>query len=45
MAEFYRQLKANPNKAVELRQAMLIRLKKQPDNFEWATFTLMGEAE
>ena len=45
MAEFYRQLKANPNKAVALRQAMLIRLKKQPDNFEWATFTLMGEAE
>jgi CHAT domain-containing protein len=40
MPEFYRQLKANPNKAAALRQAMLMRLKAQPEELDWAAFTL-----
>ncbi|MEG4939571.1 CHAT domain-containing tetratricopeptide repeat protein [Microcoleus sp. F4-D5] len=45
MAEFYRQLQQNPNKAQALRQAMLITMKKHPDPRDWAAFTLIGEAE
>jgi CHAT domain-containing protein len=45
MIEFHRQLKINPNKAVALRQAMLITMKQHPDPADWAAFTLVGEAE
>jgi len=45
MAEFYRQLQQNPNKAQALRQAMLITMKKHPDPRDWGAFTLIGEAE
>ena len=45
MAEFYRQLQQNPNKAQALRQAMLITMKKHPEPRDWAAFTLIGEAE
>ncbi|MEG4355793.1 CHAT domain-containing protein, partial [Microcoleus sp. Aus8_D1] len=45
MAEFYRQLQQNPNKAQALRQAMLITMKMHPNPEDWAAFTLIGEAE
>jgi CHAT domain-containing protein/tetratricopeptide (TPR) repeat protein len=45
MAEFYRQLQQNPNKAQALRQAMLITMKMHPQPQDWAAFTLIGEAE
>ncbi|MEG4212146.1 tetratricopeptide repeat protein [Microcoleus sp. S13_B4] len=45
MAEFYRQLKKNPNKAQALRQAMLMTMKMHPTPKDWAAFTLIGEAE
>jgi len=45
MAEFYRQLQQNPNKAQALRQAMLIMMKKHPEPRDWGAFTLIGEAE
>ncbi|MEG4458491.1 CHAT domain-containing tetratricopeptide repeat protein [Microcoleus sp. N9_A1] len=45
MAEFYRQLQLNPNKAQALRQAMLITMKMHPNPQDWAAFTLIGEAE
>ena len=45
MAEFYRQLQQNPNKAQALRQAMLITMKKHPEPRDWGAFTLIGEAE
>ena len=45
MAEFYRQLQQNPNKAQALRQAMLITMKKHPEPRDWAGFILIGEAE
>jgi len=45
MAEFYRQLQQNPNKAQALRQAMLITMKMHPNPQDWAAFTLIGEAE
>ncbi|MEG3956463.1 CHAT domain-containing tetratricopeptide repeat protein [Microcoleus sp. herbarium2] len=45
MAEFYRQLQQNPNKAQALRQAMLITMKMHPDPRDWGAFTLIGEAE
>jgi CHAT domain-containing protein len=44
MSEFYRQLQQNPNKAVAMRQAMLITMKKHPQPQDWAAFTLIGEA-
>jgi CHAT domain-containing protein/tetratricopeptide (TPR) repeat protein len=43
MMEFYQQLKTTPNKAVALRQAMLITLKQYPNPRDWAAFTLVGE--
>jgi CHAT domain-containing protein/tetratricopeptide (TPR) repeat protein len=45
MAEFYRQLQQNPNKAQALRQAMLITIKMRPNPQDWGAFTLIGEAE
>jgi CHAT domain-containing protein/tetratricopeptide (TPR) repeat protein len=45
MAEFYRQLQLNPNKAQALRQAMLMTMKIQPNPQAWGAFTLIGEAE
>ncbi|MEG4484393.1 CHAT domain-containing tetratricopeptide repeat protein [Microcoleus sp. D2_18a_B4] len=45
MAEFYRQLQLNPNKAQALRQAMLITMKMHPTPQDWGAFTLIGEAE
>ena len=45
MAEFYRQLQLNPNKAQALRQAMLITMKMNPNPQDWGAFTLIGEAE
>jgi CHAT domain-containing protein len=45
MAEFYRQLQLNPNKAQALRQAMLITIKMHPNPQDWGAFTLIGEAE
>ena len=45
MAEFYRQLQLNPNKAQALRQAMLMTMKMHPNPQAWGAFTLIGEAE
>jgi CHAT domain-containing protein/tetratricopeptide (TPR) repeat protein len=45
MAEFYRQLQSQPNKAQALRQAMLKIRKQKPSPFYWAAFTLIGEAK
>lgn len=45
MAEFYRQLQRQPDKAQALRQAMLSTLQQYPDPRAWAAFTLIGEAD
>jgi CHAT domain-containing protein len=45
MAEFYRQLQSQPNKAQALRQAMLKIRRQKPSPFYWAAFTLIGEAK
>jgi CHAT domain-containing protein len=45
MVDFYKNLQANPNKAQALRQAMLTTMKKHPKPFNWAAFTLVGEAK
>ena len=45
MTEFYKQLRANPDKAQALRQAMLETKKTHPNPVDWAAFTLIGEAE
>jgi CHAT domain-containing protein/Flp pilus assembly protein TadD len=45
MTDFYRNLKVNPDKAQALRQAMLTTMKQQPNPFNWAAFTLIGEAK
>lgn len=45
MTEFYHNLKVNPDKAQALRQAMLTTMKQQPNPFNWAAFTLIGEAD
>lgn len=42
MMAFYQHLKANPDKAQALRQAMLT---KYPNPIAWAAFTLIGESE
>jgi CHAT domain-containing protein/Tfp pilus assembly protein PilF len=44
MVEFYRQLQ-HTDKAQALRQAMLKTMHQYPDPFDWAAFTLVGEAE
>lgn len=45
MAEFYQNLKRNPDKAQALRQAMLTTKQQYPDPKDWAAFILIGEAE
>ena len=45
MIEFYRHLQDNSNKAQALRQAMLSMMKQYPQPYNWAAFTLIGEAE
>jgi CHAT domain-containing protein/Tfp pilus assembly protein PilF len=45
MTEFYRHLSSNPDKAQALRQAMLTTMKQYPQPYNWAAFTLIGEAE
>jgi CHAT domain-containing protein len=45
MTELYRNLQQNPDKAQALRQAMLITMKQQPNPYNWAAFTLVGEAD
>ena len=45
MVAFYKNLKHSPDRAQALRQAMLATMKDHPSPFDWAAFTLMGEAE
>lgn len=45
MTEFYRNLQKNSDKAQALRQAMLITMKQTPNPYNWAAFTLIGEAD
>lgn len=45
MIAFYRNLQKNPDKAQALRDAMLETMKQHPNPFDWAGFTLIGEAE
>jgi CHAT domain-containing protein/predicted DNA-binding protein YlxM (UPF0122 family) len=45
MAEFYHQLQQNSDKAVALRQAMLVTMRQHPQPSNWAAFTLIGEAD
>ncbi|WP_236142044.1 CHAT domain-containing protein [Nostoc sp. CMAA1605] len=45
MTEFYRQWEKNSDKAVALRNAMLITMNKYPNPRDWAAFTLIGESE
>jgi filamentous hemagglutinin family protein len=45
MTEFYRHLSSNPDKAQALRQAMLTTMKQYPQPYNWAAFTLIGEAQ
>ncbi|MBD2771953.1 CHAT domain-containing protein [Iningainema sp. BLCCT55] len=42
MTNFYENLTKNPDKAYALRQAMLTTMKKYPNPFDWAGFTLIG---
>ncbi|MGQ4649933.1 CHAT domain-containing protein [Lyngbya aestuarii] len=45
MTEFYRYLQENSDKAQALRSAMLATKKKYSLPYNWAAFTLIGEAE
>ncbi len=45
MLKFYENLKANPDKAHALRQAMIATMKEHPNPVEWAGFTLIGLSE
>ena len=45
MTHFYQNLQKYPDKAQALRQAMLTTLKQHPNPKNWASFTLIGEAE
>lgn len=45
MISFYKNLKQHPDKAQALRQAMLTTMEDRPSPFDWAAFTLIGEAE
>ena len=45
MAEFYRQLQQQPDRAQALRQAMLKTMAEYPDPIDWAAFTLIGKTE
>jgi CHAT domain-containing protein len=42
MTKFYENLSKKPDKAYALRQAMLTTMKKYPNPFDWAGFTLIG---
>ncbi|MBF2067825.1 MAG: CHAT domain-containing protein [Calothrix sp. C42_A2020_038] len=42
MTEFHRNISKNPDKAVALRQAMLVTMKQYPNPWDWAGFTLIG---
>ena len=44
MTEFYQQWQTTGNKAQALRSAMLTMMETHPDPFNWAAFTLIGEA-
>jgi CHAT domain-containing protein len=43
MAQFYRNLQDNPNKAQSLRQAMITLMKQDPHPRNWAGFILVGQ--
>ncbi len=45
MTEFYRNFQKNPDKATALRQAMLMTMKQSANPYNWAAFTLIGEAD
>jgi len=45
MTEFYRNFQKNPDIAQALRQAMLMTMKETPNPYNWAAFTLIGEAD
>ena len=45
MQEFYRQLQQDKNKAQSLRLAMLKTKQEFPHPINWASFTLIGEAD
>lgn len=42
MAEFYRQLQQQPDRAVALQQAMLVTRDRYPQPAKWAAFALFG---
>lgn len=44
MAEFYRNLQQNPDKARALRLAMLATMKQYPNPRDWGAFILIGES-
>ncbi len=43
MAEFYRNLKINPDRSAALRQAMLKTREQYPEVYHWAAFSLVGQ--
>lgn len=45
MVSFYQNLKQHPDRAQALRQAMLATMNDHPSPYNWAAFTLVGEAE
>jgi CHAT domain-containing protein len=45
MTEFYRTWQQQPDKAVALRQAMLVTMQQHPHPRDWAAFIIIGEAE
>ena len=44
LGNFYRQLKANPDRAVALQQAILETRQTHPHPYHWGGFALSGEA-
>jgi CHAT domain-containing protein len=45
MISFYENLKEGSDRAQALRQAMLTTMRERPNPYDWAAFTLIGEAE
>ncbi|MEP0820813.1 CHAT domain-containing protein [Trichocoleus desertorum GB2-A4] len=45
MVAFYQNLQQHSDKAQALRQAMLATMNDHPSPFDWAAFTLVGEAQ
>ncbi|MEP0873588.1 CHAT domain-containing tetratricopeptide repeat protein [Trichocoleus desertorum AS-A10] len=45
MVAFYQNLQRHPDRAQALRQAMLATMNDHPSPFNWAAFTLVGEAQ